>query len=145
MSDINRQWLMVKRPSGMVSEEHFEYHEAPMPSPDLAAGEVLLKTLYLGYDPAMRGWMDDVPSYLPPVAIGEPMRASTVSQVVQSDNPELPVGTLAQGMNGWQEYAVAGPNSLIPPRALPEGTFPPPLKTGRKSAIIAIPATKASM
>ncbi len=124
MSKINRQWLLRERPVGMVGPEHFELVESPLPQPDLAAGQVLLKTLMLGFDPAMRGWLNDVRSYLPPVAIGEPMRASGVGQVVQSENPDLPVGTLVQGLLNWQEYAIAGPGDTVPPRPLPEGVSP---------------------
>jgi NADPH-dependent curcumin reductase CurA len=121
---VNRQWLLKERPQGMIGPEHYEQNNAAMPAPDLARGEVLLKTLYLGFDPAMRGWVIDEPSYLPPVQIGEVMRASSISQVVESSNPELPVGTLTQGMAGWQEYAVGSPDDMIPPRALPEGLTP---------------------
>jgi NADPH-dependent curcumin reductase CurA len=124
MSKTNKQWLLKERPTGMVGPEHFELVESPMPSPDLSSGQVLLKTLTLGFDPAMRGWLMDVPSYLPPVGIGEPMRASGVSQVVESENPDLPVGTLVQGLSDWQEYSVGDPGGAIPPTALPEGTPP---------------------
>lgn len=124
MSDTNRQWLLKERPVGMVGPEHFERVSAPMPQPDMAAGQVLLKTLMLGFDPAMRGWVEDVRSYLPPVAIGEPMRASGVGQVVASQNPELPVGSLVQGLLNWQEYSIGGPGDMVPPRPLPEGIPP---------------------
>jgi NADPH-dependent curcumin reductase CurA len=124
MDSINRQWLLRERPVGMVGPEHFELTESAIPQPDLAAGQVLVKTLMLGFDPAMRGWMEDVRSYLPPVAIGEPMRASGVGQVTQSENPDLPVGTLVQGLLNWQEYSLAGAGSPIPPQPLPEGTPP---------------------
>lgn len=124
MSETNRQWLLKERPVGMVGPEHFEQVSTPMPEPDLAAGQVLLKTLMLGFDPAMRGWVEDTRSYLPPVGIGEPMRASGVGQVVSSQNPELPVGTLVQGLLNWQEYSVAGPGDMVPPRPLPEGIPP---------------------
>jgi NADPH-dependent curcumin reductase CurA len=120
----NRQWVLKQRPTGMVGPEHFELIESDLPEPNLAAGEVLVKTLCLGFDPAMRGWLIDEPSYLPPVAIGEVMRASSVGQVVASANAALPVGTLVQGMSGWQEYAVAGPASFIAPRPPPEGLTP---------------------
>lgn len=120
----NKQWLLKERPTGMVGPEHFDLVESPLPQPDLAAGEVLLKTLMLGFDPAMRGWLMDVPSYLPPVQIGEPMRASGVAQVIESDNPELPAGTLVQGLTGWQEYSIGTPSGAIPPTPLPEGTPP---------------------
>ena len=121
---VNRQWILKERPTAMVGPEHFELRESPMPVPDLDRGEVLLKTLQIGFDPAQRGWIIDEPSYLPPVGLGEVMRASTVGQVVESANPELPVGTLVQGLAGWQEYAVGSPDDLIPPRALPEGLTP---------------------
>lgn len=121
MSSVNRQWLLKERPIGMVGPQHFELVQSEMPEPNLGAGEVLIKTLMLGFDPAMRGWLMDQRSYLPPVAIGEPMRASGVGQVISSENPDLPVGSIVQGLLNWQEYSLGGPNSLMPPRAVPEG------------------------
>ncbi len=124
MHTINRQWVLKTRPLGAVSTANFERVEAPMPDPNLRAGQVLVKTLMLGFDPAMRGWMADEPSYLPPVAIGEPMRASGVGQIIKSQNADLPEGTLVQGLPGWQEYSIGDPAGAIPPVALPEGTPP---------------------
>lgn len=124
MSTQNRQWLLKERPEGAVGPQHFELATTPMPQPNLDTGQVLVKTLMLGFDPAMRGWLVDAPSYLPPVAIGEPMRASGVGQVVLSENPELPVGALVQGLLNWQEYSVGDPAGRIPPVALPAGTPP---------------------
>lgn len=124
MNQTNRQWLLKERPTGMVGPEHFERVDGPMPSPDLDGGQVLVKTLMLGFDPAMRGWVQDVRSYLPPVGLGEPMRASGVGQVVSSRNPDLPEGCLVQGLLNWQEYSIGDPGSPIPPRRLPEGVTP---------------------
>ena len=129
MAKTNKQWLLKERPVGMVGPEHFELVESPLPEADLKAGQVLVKTLMLGFDPAMRGWLMDEPSYLPPVAIGEPMRASGVGQVVQSETRELPEGTLVQGLLNWQEYSIGDPAALIPPTALPAGS-PPNLALG---------------
>ena len=124
MTAMNKQWLLHQRPLGMVGAEHFKLTESPMPEPDLQAGQVLIKTLMLGFDPAMRGWLIDEPSYLPPVAIGEPMRASGVGQVVKSNNPDLPVGVLVQGLTNWQEYSIGDPAGPVPPAALPQGVPP---------------------
>jgi NADPH-dependent curcumin reductase CurA len=124
VTDSNRQWLLRERPTGMVGPEHFELADSAMPQANLAAGQVLIKTLMLGFDPAMRGWLQDEPSYLPPVAIGDPMRASGVGQVVQSENPDLPQGGLVQGLLNWQEYSVGDPAALITPSRLPDGTPP---------------------
>lgn len=122
MSEINRQWIFTERPKGFVDSNTFSYHEAPLPTPDLDAGEVLVKTLYLSFDPAMRGWMDDKPSYLPPVELGTPMRASGIGQVVASEREDLPVGTLVMGFLNWQDYAVFDSNSAGSLNALPAGT-----------------------
>jgi NADPH-dependent curcumin reductase CurA len=124
MSQINRQWLLKRRPRGMVGLEDFDYREAAMPTPDLTTGELLVKNLYLSFDPAMRGWMDDEPSYLPPAALGEPMRATAIGQVMESGNPDIPTGSLVQGFFGWQEYAISRPSDFIPAILLPEGTPP---------------------
>jgi NADPH-dependent curcumin reductase CurA len=124
MATLNRQWLLKTRPQGNVGPQNFELVQTPLPQPDYATGQVLLKTLMLGFDPAMRGWMVDEPSYLPPVALGEPMRASGVAQVVKSENPALPVGTLVQGLTHWQEYSIGDPAGFIPPTPLPAGTPP---------------------
>ena len=67
--NINRQWVLAKRPFGMVGEENFEFREVPIPEP--ADGQVLVRNLYLSFDPTQRGWMEDRESYLPPVGIGE--------------------------------------------------------------------------
>ena len=124
MAKTNKQWLLKERPVGMVGPEHFELVESPLPEADLKAGQVLVKTLMLGFDPAMRGWLMDERSYLPPVAIGAPMRATGVGQVVQTSNPALPEGALVQGLLNWQEYSVGDLAAPIPPRPLPAGVTP---------------------
>jgi len=106
MTHTNGQWRLAKRPEGMVKESDFEYKEEPVPA--IQDGEVLIRNLYLAFEPAMRGWLNDVPSYIPPVAIGEVMRASTVGQVIESKNPAYPKGQLVSGMFGWQQYSVSG-------------------------------------
>ena len=55
--NTNRQWTLAKRPFGMVGPENFEYREVPIPTP--GDGEVLVRNLYLSFDPTQRGWMED--------------------------------------------------------------------------------------
>lgn len=114
MSDVNRQWLLRARPVGHVKESDFELEEAPRPRP--GQGQALVRTLYLAFEPAMRGWMQDRASYIPPVALGEVMRGMTVGEVVESLHPGLEVGDLVSSMSGWQEYAIvdAGAQKLAP-------------------------------
>ena len=101
----NRQWKLRARPTGMVSREHFELVTAPVPSP--AAGEALVEVQYVSLDPAMRGWLNDARSYVPPVGIGEVMRAIGVGQVVESNDPGLAAGDFVTGMTGVQAFATA--------------------------------------
>jgi NADPH-dependent curcumin reductase CurA len=119
----NRQWLLAKRPDGMVGKDNFEYREVPVP--ELEEGQVLIRNLYLSFDPTQRGWMEDKESYLPPVQIGEPMRAGTVGQVAASRHDEFVEGDLVQTTGGWQDYVVASPDTdLMGLNKLPEGTPP---------------------
>jgi NADPH-dependent curcumin reductase CurA len=85
--------------------------EAPRPPED---GEALVKVLMLSLDPAMRGWMNDVPSYVPPVGIGEVMRAIGVGQVVESKHERLSEGDYVSGLFGIQEYATLPGDALTP-------------------------------
>jgi hypothetical protein len=90
----------------MVSPSDFELVETPVPA--LSEGEYLVRNLYISFDPTMRGWMEDRESYMPPVALGEVMRCSTVSQVVESNNPSYAPGDILTGLFGMQEWAVGG-------------------------------------
>ena len=74
--------------------------------PPLQNGELLLETLWLSMDPAMRGWLDDRASYLPPVALGEPVRALGLARVIRSASPRVAVGQILRGFVGWQERLV---------------------------------------
>ena len=75
--------------------------------PDPGPREFVVRVTMLSLDPAMRGWMDDRPSYLPPIGIDEVIRAGAVGEVVASNNARFPVGTLVSGTFGVQEYAVS--------------------------------------
>ena len=116
---VNHQFRLAKRPVGMVQRSDFEYAEAPVPQP--GEGEVLVKILYISLDPAMRGWMNEGKSYVPPVGIGEVMRAGAVGRVIASHDPTIGVGDHVVGILGVQEYAVAKAKQLtkVDPRRAP--------------------------
>ena len=119
MNAVNRQWLLASRPVGMINESNFEYREAEVPSP--GPGEMLVRNLYLSFDPAQRGWTLDRASYVPPVQIGEPMRAGAIGQVIESNHPDFSTGAIVQGTFGWQDYAVVGSGGPISPMPVPPG------------------------
>ena len=121
MSEINRQWLLARRPDGLVSDDNFEWREEKIPEPK--TGEAVVRVLYLSFDPTQRGWMNDVPSYLPPVQLGEPMRAGAIGQVVNSASDKWQVGDYVQGMMNWQDYVVIGGNKAVAPHKI-DDSFP---------------------
>jgi hypothetical protein len=101
----------------MVKESDFEYVETKIPK--ALDGTLVVRTLYVSFDPTMRGWMEDRKSYLPPVAIGEPMRASGVGQVVESRLDGFEPGDFVHGLLGWQEYALCGLGMVKVPEGMP--------------------------
>jgi NADPH-dependent curcumin reductase CurA len=106
--DANRQLLLRERPTGEIGVEHFELVETPIPEP--GDGEVLLRSRWLSFDPAQRGRLNDVRSYVPPVALGAVMEGDGIGEVVASKAPGISVGQLVHAQIGWQEYVVVDPS-----------------------------------
>ena len=98
----NRQVRLAKRPEGAATRDNWQFTTEPVGEP--AEGGVLVKTLSLSLDPAMRGWMNEGKSYIPPVEIGAVMRAGGVGRVVASRNPAFAAGDTVYGTLGVQEY-----------------------------------------
>jgi hypothetical protein len=119
MTTRNRQILLASRPEGRIVPENFRLVEGPVP--EIGPGQVLVRNAYLSLDPTNRGWMSDREGYMPPVQIGEVMRGMAVGQVVRSNDPEYQVGTLVQGLLGWQDYAAFRPGVELPISPMPKG------------------------
>lgn len=101
----NRQFRLAARPVGLPKASDWSLVEEPVPQP--GEGQFLVRNEYISLDPAMRGWMNDSKSYVPPVGIGEVMRASAVGEVVASRHPKFPVGSRVAGLFGVQQYALS--------------------------------------
>jgi NADPH-dependent curcumin reductase CurA len=101
---VNHQIRLAARPVGLPTRAGWNFTEEPLPEP--GDGDVLVQTLYLSLDPAMRGWMNEGKSYIPPVGIGEVMRAGGVGRVVASRNPAFAAGDIVYAGTGVQEYAL---------------------------------------
>ncbi len=99
---MNKQLIFKKRPVGLPDADTWQLQDNPIP--EIKAGEVLIRQHYISLDPAMRGWMNDAKSYIPPVQIGEVMRAGSAGEVVESNNAKIPVGTFMAGNGGVQQY-----------------------------------------
>jgi NADPH-dependent curcumin reductase len=111
----NHAFRLASRPVGLPTRDNWQFTEQPVGEP--GDGQALVRVLDVSLDPAMRGWMNDARSYVPPVAIGEVMRAFAVGRVIDSRHPDLTVGDHVSGVLGVQEYAVVdrrGLNKLDP-------------------------------
>ncbi|OBJ69964.1 NADP-dependent oxidoreductase [Mycobacterium sp. 1274756.6] len=100
----NRQVLLRRRPTGLVDPDDTELVTAPAPEP--ADGEALVRTTYVGIDAAVRTWLNDQPGYLPPVQLGEVIRAAGIGEVVASRCAAYAVGDVVTTLTGFQEYVL---------------------------------------
>jgi NADPH-dependent curcumin reductase CurA len=119
----NRQIQLASRPSGQLTAETWAHVTAPAAEP--GDGEFAGRTLLISLDPAMRGWLNDRPSYVPPVGLGEVMRAGSVVEVTASRHPKYQPGDLVVGMFGVQEHVVSDGRGTrrVDPALAPLSTF----------------------
>ncbi|KAI0598432.1 hypothetical protein F4775DRAFT_555536 [Biscogniauxia sp. FL1348] len=122
MARENHTFVLAERPkTNIVPGQTFRLETSPAPTADqLKDGEVLVEVLYLSLDPAMRGWLNDARSYVPPVGIGEKMRGGTLSKVLASKNPKAKEGDLVYASCGWTEVAIVNEKQFETIQ-LPEG------------------------
>jgi NADPH-dependent curcumin reductase CurA len=111
----NRAWHLKSRPNGLPTMENFELVDQP--ARPLQEGEARVRNAWLSVDPYMRGRMNDVKSYTPPFALGEPMSGGAVGTVVESRSPHFKEGETVFHMLGWREEAVAPAETFnkVPP------------------------------
>jgi hypothetical protein len=103
MDAVNHQFRLAARPVGHPKPSDWSRTSEPVPEP--AEGELVVRVLLLSLDPAMRGWMNEGKSYVPPVGIGEVMRAGALGRVIASRHPKFAAGDHVVGIFGVQEYA----------------------------------------
>jgi hypothetical protein len=121
---MSRQWRLAARPVGKIRKSDFELVEAPVPEP--GDGQFVVAVTHISLDPAMRGWMNAGRSYIPPVEIGEVMRALTLGRVIDSRNDQFAVGDLVQGVFGVTEYALsdgAGVQKITPAQGISPSAY----------------------
>jgi len=96
MTEINHRILLHARPTGIPTPDNFIADSVPVRAP--AADEVLLETIFLSIDPAMRSWMIDA------VTLGEVMRSGGIARVLESRSGGFQTGELVQARLGWQTH-----------------------------------------
>src|SRR6185436_4077369 len=118
----NQQVLLRRRPTGAPTMGDFTIAESLIPT--AGNGEVIRRTIYLSLDPYMRTRMSEVPSYAPPLAIGDVMVGQTVSEVIASGNPSFAAGDIVSSFDGWQQYGVSNGEDLrkLDPNVAPVST-----------------------
>lgn len=120
---MNKQLILTKRPVGLPDKDTWTLREEAIPT--IKEGEVLIRQDYISLDPAMRGWMNEGKSYIPPVGIGEVMRSGSVGEVIESQHPDYQAGDFLTGWGGVQQYiATNGENWYkVDPAVAPLTTF----------------------
>lgn len=113
MTVRNRRFLLRERPSGRIGPDTFELDEQELAEID--DGQALVRTEWISLDPTNRAWINDAPTYLPPVGIGETMRGLGLGRIVESKNPSYAAGQLVQGLVGWQEWFIASDAAPLQP------------------------------
>jgi NADPH-dependent curcumin reductase len=121
MSNVNRQLRLQARPKGLLAPGDLQLTEAPLPS--LADGQALACVKYLSIDPTMRIWMADIPQYMPPVAIGEVMRAFGFAEILESRHPQFKKGDKVVGLTGLQGYVLIDGSEKSTFRKIPHIPF----------------------
>ena len=106
----NHQVRLASRPVGLPTRDNWRFTSEAVAEP--GPGGVLVKTLYLSLDPAMRGWMNEGKSYIPPVALGAVMRAGGVGRVIASQNPDFAVGDYVNAGLDVQAYCLIPQESI---------------------------------
>lgn len=107
----HRQWLIADRPNGRpLKDSDFELVTRDIRAPE--AGEVVLRTHWLGFDPAQKGWMENVGGYVAATNIGDVMPGSGIGSVIASEHPKFAVGDIVSGRFGWQEFPTAAGDEL---------------------------------
>ncbi|KAM0328739.1 hypothetical protein ACHAQA_005152 [Verticillium albo-atrum] len=125
MSESLRIVLAERPKADIIPGQTFKAEKNPIPrEEDLKDGEVLVENLYLSLDPAMRGWLNDKRSYLPPVQIGETMRGGAVSRVLASKSDKAAAGDIIPTYAGWAEHAILPASAIQPAAAYPPISHP---------------------
>jgi NADPH-dependent curcumin reductase CurA len=119
MSLTTREWHFVQRPVGLPAPETYRLVERDLPT--LQPDQCLVKNLVLSVDPYMRTRMDDVPSYVPPFAIGEALTGGAVGEVIETRSADVPVGSWIVHQAGWREHAVVDAKAA---RVVDKGRYP---------------------
>ncbi len=120
---MNKQLKFIKRPNGEADASTWSLENNAIP--EIKEGEMLIRQHFVSLDPAMRGWMNDAKSYIEPMELGSVMRAGSVGEVIESNNPKFSTGQFVAGYGGVQQYAVSDGKGwyTVDPKLAPLATY----------------------
>ena len=119
MATERHLWRLARRPVGEIRDGDLTFGREALP--DLRDDQFLLKILYISLDPTNRIWMSDAEGYMPPVGLGEPMRALVAGRVVASRKAGVAVGQVYSGLGAFADHMITdgqGLNRLDLPKGL---------------------------
>lgn len=111
MAEINRRWLVRRRPVGLPKETDFELVSEAVG--DLPDGALLVHNHYCSLDPAMRGWLKDAPSYMPPIPLNDAFRAVSIGRVAASRHDDFKIGDWVFGVMAIEDYTIVRPDGFL--------------------------------
>ncbi len=115
-----RRIVLASQADGLPSKDNFRIETIPVP--DLAEGQVLIRTLYCSADPGTRSRLSSGASYAPPLRIGDPIDGFSVGEVIESANPRFSIGEMVASGGGWSEHSVFGGRGYI--QKIPHSRLP---------------------
>ena len=113
---VNRAWVLANRPEGAVRTSDFAYREEAFDAPELAGGDILVRTRIISCAPTIRNWLNAPSrSYRGAIGIGEPIRGMAAVEVLASRHARFEAGQWVTAVAPWQDYAVLRPDEAVVP------------------------------
>lgn len=123
---LNRSWVLARRPEGAVAVSDFDYRQKPFTAPELAEGEILVRSRIFSCAPTIRNWLNAPGrSYRGSIGIGQPIRGMAAVEILDSRHPRFSPGMVVTAVAPWQDHAVLRPDEAeVPVTAVPDGMDP---------------------
>lgn len=108
---MNKAIILKNRPVGKPTPSDFTISKEEIP--EIAKGEILLKTKFVSVDPYLRGRMSDAKSYVEPFKLGKPIASGCIAEVIESKNESFKKGDFVSGLLSWKEFQVTDGKQLL--------------------------------
>ena len=108
---LNKKFTLAGRPVGRpISDDDFDYKEEELR--DLNDRELLLENMVIEFQPAQKGWMENISNYVAPLEIGDVMRCSGIARVLDSKSEKFKKGDIVSGQTCWQTHPILNEDDI---------------------------------